>query len=221
LILEDDVKLAKRLANMYTDAGAAPVVAYNVDDALALLRSRTIEGISADIALPGDPEGGLRFLAEVRRRRPFIPVLVLTGHWKRSYARRTARLRGDFVPKPAPFQKLEELVWRARQYPTAFAAFELEVDALARARGLTQCEAQVLRYLALGWGPTQIHAAVDGPFDTLRSRISRVRAKCGQGLLDLVRRVRDAQLGLVGILTPIPFAQRVPRESRVTRRRRE
>ena len=68
-------------------------------DALERIAAKDYDAIVSDIKMPG--MDGLALLAEIKRRRPATPTLLITGHGERDLA--VAALRGgahDLVQKP-------------------------------------------------------------------------------------------------------------------------
>jgi DNA-binding response OmpR family regulator len=108
LIAEDNIELARLLANGLTAAGYETDIVGGVDEARDAVRSVSYAAMILDLGLPdGD---GLSVLLELRRRMDPLPVLVLTA--RSGLQDRVNGLRSgadDYLAKPFA---LEELVAR-------------------------------------------------------------------------------------------------------------
>lgn len=68
---------------------ASPGEAENSDQVLEKLEEKRWDAVVLDIAMPG--RNGLETLSEIRRRRPGIPVLILSMHSEEQYAIRAIK----------------------------------------------------------------------------------------------------------------------------------
>ena len=79
LVIDDDVRSARRLARMLDEDGYDAEVLGNGTEALArLAQPPPPDAIVTDLVMPG--ASGIAVLGEARRRWPGIPVLFVTGH---------------------------------------------------------------------------------------------------------------------------------------------
>jgi CheY-like chemotaxis protein len=84
LIVEDEMMLRMRAADMVEDAGYAPVEAVDADGAVAILESRSdIALMMTDIQMPGSMDG-LALAHAVHERWPSIKIIVVSGQLKQS-----------------------------------------------------------------------------------------------------------------------------------------
>ena len=75
----------------------------------------TLIAILSDINMPG--MDGLRLLAEVKKRRPDLPVMMVTAYGDEERRRRASELGAfEFVTKPVDFDQLKA---QLRQLPSA------------------------------------------------------------------------------------------------------
>jgi DNA-binding NtrC family response regulator len=82
LIVEDEMMLRMRAADMVEDAGYAPVEAVDADGAVAILEARSdIALMMTDIQMPGSMDG-LALAHAVHARWPSIKIIVVSGHLK-------------------------------------------------------------------------------------------------------------------------------------------
>jgi signal transduction histidine kinase/ActR/RegA family two-component response regulator len=97
LIVEDNSEVAEVTGGLLEHLGYRALFARNAVDALQYLqREEKIDVILSDIVMPGGMNG-IELAAEVRRRRPDIPVLLTSGY---SEAARAAEKRYAILRKP-------------------------------------------------------------------------------------------------------------------------
>jgi two-component sensor histidine kinase/ActR/RegA family two-component response regulator len=98
LVVEDEMVLRMRAADIVEDAGFHPVEAVNADEALAILESRSdISLLFTDIQMPGTMDG-LKLAQAVHDRWPAIKIILVSGQVSPSEADRPADSR--FFGKP-------------------------------------------------------------------------------------------------------------------------
>lgn len=110
LIVDDEARLAERMAAAFEGSGFTAVVVGNGDEGLKLALEGGFDLVVLDIGLPG--RDGWSVLEELKRHRVTTPVLVLTDQGDIA-----DRVKGfdlgadDYLPKPFDFR---ELLARAR-----------------------------------------------------------------------------------------------------------
>jgi two-component system response regulator FlrC len=111
LIVEDDAALREALTDTLAVAGYAVLAAENGADALAICAHDGIDVVVSDVAM--QPMDGQALLAEIRRRHPQLPVILMTAYGTIVQAV-TAMQRGaaDYLVKPFEAQALIDLVAR-------------------------------------------------------------------------------------------------------------
>src|SRR3954467_9690056 len=98
LVVEDEMVLRMRAADIVEDAGFTPVEAANADEAIAILESRLdITVLFTDIQMPGSMDG-LKLAAAGRARWPPIKIIATSGHVM--IGRDGLPEGGLFLPKP-------------------------------------------------------------------------------------------------------------------------
>ena len=98
LIVEDEMMLRMRAADIVEDAGFSPVQAVNADQALSILESRSdISLLFTDIQMPGSMDG-LKLAHAVHDRWPAIKIILVSGQVGPSDAERPTGSR--FFGKP-------------------------------------------------------------------------------------------------------------------------
>jgi two-component sensor histidine kinase len=98
LVVEDEMVLRMRAADIVEDAGFCAVEAVNADEAIAILESRSdITLLFTDIQMPGSMDG-LKLAHAVHARWPAIKIILVSGQVKPSDAERPTDSR--FFGKP-------------------------------------------------------------------------------------------------------------------------
>lgn len=101
LIVDDEPQVAELLAKSLAREGHQAEVAHSGEEALKLIGSAEPDAIFLDVSMPG--MNGLHVLAEVKRRRPSLPVVVITGNATPEEVDEVKRLGAvDVIAKPAP-----------------------------------------------------------------------------------------------------------------------
>ncbi len=111
LIVDDEPQVAEVLARSLTREGHRATVAHSGQEALHLLGRVEPDALFLDVSMPG--MNGLDVLSEVRRRRPGLPVVVITGHATPDEVEQVKRLGAvDVIEKPAPLTHYQEALYR-------------------------------------------------------------------------------------------------------------
>jgi two-component system, OmpR family, response regulator len=137
LLVEDDPKIADFVRKGLEQAGFALDHAANGEDGLHLALSEPYDVAIIDIMLP--KLGGLELIAELRRHKKDLPVIILSA--KHSVADRVKGLQtgsDDYLVKPFVFAELlarvQALIRRSSgtTHPTRLEVGELVMDLLTR-----------------------------------------------------------------------------------------
>src|SRR3984885_1703356 len=104
LVVEDEMILRMRAADLVEDAGFLPIEAVNADEAISILESRSdISLLFTDIQMPGSIDG-LMLAHAVHDRWPSIKIILVSGQVKPSDAERPADSR--FFGKPLGVEQM-------------------------------------------------------------------------------------------------------------------
>src|SRR4051794_35278337 len=104
LVVEDEMVLRMRAADIVEDAGFTAVEAVNADEAMAILESRSdIAVLFTDIQMPGSMDG-LKLAHAVHARWPNIKIVLVSGQLKPSEAERPAD--SHFFGKPLGVEQM-------------------------------------------------------------------------------------------------------------------
>ncbi|MGH7392464.1 MAG: response regulator [Candidatus Rokuibacteriota bacterium] len=116
LIVDDEPHVAEILANSLVRDGHDATVAHSGEEALRLLGPAQPDALFLDVSMPG--MSGLDVLAEVKRRRPSLPVVVITGHATEDEVDQVKRLGAiDVIEKPAPLTHYQGAIRRLALRP--------------------------------------------------------------------------------------------------------
>jgi len=114
LIVDDDPALLQALpqALQLRMAGVTVETADSAAVALDRIAARDYDAIVTDIKMPG--MDGLALLAEIRRRQPDTPILIITGHGEYDLSVRALRAGAyDFIQKPIDRDRFVASLYRA------------------------------------------------------------------------------------------------------------
>ncbi len=139
-VVDDEPKVRTVVRKTLERAGLAVSCFGSADDCLAGLDTGPCNLLVTDVRMPG--KDGIELLAEVRRRQPWLPVLVVTGFGDVPMAVKALKAgAADFIEKPLDRGTFLEAVRRLLAHNTIPRAM---VD-----RALTKMELKVL-YGVLG-----------------------------------------------------------------------
>jgi two-component system invasion response regulator UvrY len=187
VVLVDDHALVRAgLRRLLEDAPGVRVTgeAGDAEEALKLLAAVPADVVVTDLAMPG--RSGLQLLAELRRRKPGLGVVVLSVNGEAQIAARAMRAgAAAYLSKQSAPEQLFDAVRRAasgRRYVSPEVAeriaFSLGHEADAHEK-LSAREFEVLRRLAGGDAPAKIAAAAGISIKTVSTYRTRILGKLG------------------------------------------
>jgi DNA-binding NtrC family response regulator len=118
LIVDDEPQVAEVLAKSLSREGHRATVAHSGEEALRILDPTDPDAVFLDVSMPG--MNGLDVLAEVKRRKPSLPVVVITGNATPDEVEQVKRMGAvDVIEKPAPLTHYQKALRRldARDEP--------------------------------------------------------------------------------------------------------
>jgi two-component system response regulator GlrR len=99
LIVDDDEDMLALLARWFEPEGVVPVTAHSGREALERLDIERPDAVITDLVMDG--MDGLKLLAEIHRRDPVMPVVMVSGHAEIADAMKAAHLGvSAFLTKP-------------------------------------------------------------------------------------------------------------------------
>jgi CheY-like chemotaxis protein len=111
LIVDDEPHVAEILARSLAREGHRTAIAHSGEEALRMLGVTEPDALFLDVSMPG--MSGLAVLTEIRRQRPSLPVVVITGHATAEEVDQVRRLGAvDVIAKPAPLTYYQQALAR-------------------------------------------------------------------------------------------------------------
>ncbi len=112
LVVEDDPNFRKSVARLVARCGFEAVVASDGNEATEVIRAGGVDIVLTDLKMPG--RDGHSLTRELRRRRPPIPAIVMSGVGDMADVIKALRNRVvDFLPKPFDEDQLADALERA------------------------------------------------------------------------------------------------------------
>ena len=146
LVVDDDPVVGKSFNRVLTNKGYQVITAHNAHEALEQLRKQEIDMVFTDIKMPG--MNGLELAENVKSRRPWTPVVIVTGYGTAADEERAmAAGVSAFLHKPLSPEMIE-----------ASAADALHAAPLMH-------EAATLETAAPAAAPAEAEARTRGPLD--------------------------------------------------------
>jgi len=112
LIIDDDRNHLKVLKGILERRGFDIIMAFDVDSALPIIEQNDLALVITDLKMPG--KTGMDLLVLSRRRKPAVPVIMITGHGEIETAV-TAMKSGayDYITKPVDEHEFMNVVQKA------------------------------------------------------------------------------------------------------------
>jgi DNA-binding NarL/FixJ family response regulator len=160
--------------------------AATAQEALHLVRNERWNAVILDISLPG--ADGLGLLAEIRRERPELPVLILTVHSEDQYAVRAIKAgAAGFLTKESAPEKLIEAVRKVAgggRYVSAelaenLASFLAGETAGAPHERLSDREFEIMKMLGSGKTVSEVARELSLSVKTVSTHRTRILKKMG------------------------------------------
>jgi CheY-like chemotaxis protein len=118
LVVDDDPAVRKSIDRVLTSKGYAVITAADGEEALRKLNEEKYDLVYTDIRMPG--MSGLEVAEEVKARKPWTPVVIITGYGtEAAEARAKAAGVSAFVHKPLSPAMIEDSAREALAEPTA------------------------------------------------------------------------------------------------------
>ena len=149
-VVDDDDALRDSLDFLLAAAGFSAKVFESASSFLGVLSRVQAGCLITDIRMPD--MDGLELLKRVKRERPWLPVIMMTGHGDVPLAVEAMKLgANDFIEKPFEDQRLIDIIRAAMTSATdALKAETASAQIMSRVAALSQRERQVLEGLVTG-----------------------------------------------------------------------
>ncbi len=148
LLVDDEETFRQRLAQAFTRRGFTVHEAGDFDQAVAILGQTDPEMALIDLRMPG--RSGLELVAEAKRLRPEISIVVLTGYGSIATASQAIKLGAlNYLPKPADVDEILAAFSQDEGLSIHIDQEELTPPSLARVewehiqRVLTDCDGNI------------------------------------------------------------------------------
>ena len=130
LVVDDDPVVGKSFDRVLSGKGYAVITASNGQEALSKLEAEDYDVVFADIKMPG--MSGLEMAERVKERRPWLPVVIVTGYGSPgNEARAEAAGVSGFLRKPLSPEMIEGSAEKALSEKDANAQTAGETAAIA------------------------------------------------------------------------------------------
>ena len=118
LLVDDEKEFLEVLSKRLEVRGFDVETAISGEGALSWIQKTEFDVVLLDVMIPGD--NGIEILKEIKRSRPFIHIIMLTGHAKIDTAVRGMELGAyDYLIKPIEIESLVEKIKMAFDYKSA------------------------------------------------------------------------------------------------------
>lgn len=148
LLVDDEETFRRRLAQAFVRRGFTVHEAGDFDQAVAILGQTDPEMALIDLRMPG--RSGLELVAEAKRLRPEISIVVLTGYGSIATASQAIKLGAlNYLPKPADVDEILAAFAKDEGLSIHIDQEELTPPSLARVewehiqRVLTDCDGNI------------------------------------------------------------------------------
>ncbi len=114
LLVDDEVAFANNIAKLISKRGYEVITVYNGESAIQAIEENEFDVIVLDLKMPG--LDGLATLKQIKKKRPNVEVIILTGHGSMDSGIDGIQLGAfDFIMKPVRFDDLHEIIRQAFQ----------------------------------------------------------------------------------------------------------
>ncbi|MGD8882453.1 MAG: response regulator [Desulfobacterales bacterium] len=118
LLVDDEKEFVEVLSERLEVRGFDVKIALSRQEALEWIYKSEFDVVLLDVMIPGD--SGIEILSEIKRARPLIQIIMLTGHAKIDTAVRGIELGAyDYLLKPLEIEPLVEKIKMAYDYKSA------------------------------------------------------------------------------------------------------
>jgi DNA-binding NtrC family response regulator len=136
LLVDDEEQFVEVLAQRLEGRGFKVDAAFNGDDAIAFVDGHDVDVVILDVSMPG--RDGVETLREIKRIKPLVEVIMLTGHGTVQTAIQGMKLAAyDYLMKPTDTVELVDKITKAYEKKKEHEdrIRQAEVDSLVQRRG--------------------------------------------------------------------------------------
>lgn len=136
LLVDDEEQFVEVLGQRLQTRGFKVSTAFSGDEAITFLQDNEVDVVILDVQMPG--RDGIATLREIKRIKPIVEVLMLTGHGTVETAIQGMKLGAyDYLLKPTDTNELVEKISKAhtRKKEQEERIQRATVDRIVKARG--------------------------------------------------------------------------------------
>ncbi|MBI5572489.1 MAG: response regulator [Desulfomonile tiedjei] len=136
LLVDDEEQFVEVLAQRLQARNCHVESAFNGDDAIEFINAHEVDVVVLDVLMPG--RDGIETLREIKRIKPLVEVIMLTGHGTVETAIQGMKLGAyDYLMKPTDTTELVDKITKAhqRKKDQEDRIRQAEVDRLVKTRG--------------------------------------------------------------------------------------
>jgi two-component system, OmpR family, response regulator CpxR len=136
LLVDDEEQFVEILAQRLQTRGFHVETTFNGDDAIQFIGQHDMDVVILDVLMPG--RDGIEVLREIKRIKPLIEVIMLTGHGTVDTAISGMKLGAyDYLMKPTDTTELVEKITKSfeRKKEQEERIRQAEVDRLVKTKG--------------------------------------------------------------------------------------
>ena len=175
LVVEDDAQMRIALSKSLAVQGHPVVLAHDGQEALECLEKQNAWLVIADMNMPG--KGGIEMLRDLRMINRQIPVVLMTAYGSVETAVEALKLGAtDYLQKPFPVTRLEEMVSRLRQDLLNQQQEVVEkIESVEESVGFLTCDSRVRQTLKMleSVAPSQVTILIQGESGTGKEVLAR------------------------------------------------
>lgn len=136
LLVDDEEQFVEILAQRLQTRGFHVETTFNGDDAIQFIGQHDVDVVILDVLMPG--RDGIEVLRELKRIKPLVEVIMLTGHGTVDTAISGMKLGAyDYLMKPTDTAELVEKITKSfeRKKEQEERIRQAEVDRLVKTKG--------------------------------------------------------------------------------------
>jgi len=118
LVVDDDKLIRLAFSEALADSGFSPASAFNWREAVDLVKREDFDAALIDLVMPD--KGGIATMQELKKIKPDLPMIIVTGHGDIATAVEAIRLGAyDYITKPPDYQRLFLTLGKAIEHHAA------------------------------------------------------------------------------------------------------
>jgi two-component system, NtrC family, response regulator AtoC len=115
LVIDDDKMTQVAFSDALAHGGFSPVMAFNWREAIKLVRREDYDAVLIDLVMP--EKNGIDTMLELKKIKPAIPMIIVTGHGDIATAVEAIKLGAyDYVTKPPDYPRLFLTIQKAIEH---------------------------------------------------------------------------------------------------------